>query len=194
MTDKANFNREINVNPDMKKKFRHTQEQPLRKAVFFDRDGTINSDEGHYYIYKPEDFIFNPGVIEGMLQLQEAGYLLFVITNQGGVAKGIYTQQDVEAVHRKMCNDLAAQGVTITKIYYCPHHESVKTCVCRKPSPYMVNRAIEEFHIDKLHSWFIGDGNRDVECAKAAGIHPIRIHKNQDITPVIRQILSNKRF
>ena len=66
----------------------------LNKAVFFDRDGTINSDEGHYYIYKPEDFVFNPGVIEGMKRLQTAGYLLFVITNQGGIAKGIYTRED----------------------------------------------------------------------------------------------------
>lgn len=163
--------------------------QPLTKAVFFDRDGTINSDEGHYYIYKPEDFVFNPGVIEGMKRLQQAGFLLFVITNQGGVAKGIYTREDVEAVHRKMCEDLARQGVKISRIYYCPHHESVKTCVCRKPSPYMVNRAIEEFHIDKRQSWFIGDGSRDVECAEAAGVRSIRIHKNQDITPAIEQIL-----
>ncbi len=166
---------------------------PLQKAVFFDRDGTINCDEGHYYIYKPEDFVFNPGVIEGMKRLQEAGYLLFVITNQGGVAKGIYTREDVEKVHHKMCGELSARGIRITKVYYCPHHESVKTCVCRKPSPYMVNRAIEEFHIDKLNSWFIGDSNRDVECAVAAGIRPIRIRKNQDITSAVQQILTSKK-
>ena len=69
--------------------------QPLNKAVFLDRDGTINSDEGHYYIYKPEDFVFNPGVIEGLKRLQKAGYLLIVITNQGGIAKGIYTREDM---------------------------------------------------------------------------------------------------
>ena len=164
----------------------------LNKAVFFDRDGTINSDEGHYYIYKPEDFVFNPGVIEGMKRLQTAGYLLFVITNQGGIAKGIYTREDVAKVHARMCKELTAEGVSITKIYYCPHHESIKTCVCRKPSPYMVNLAIEEFHIDKKHSWFIGDSSKDVKCAEAAGVKPIRIHKNQDITSAIDQILKNK--
>ena len=142
--------------------------QPLNKAVFLDRDGTINSDEGHYYIYKPEDFVFNPGVIEGLKRLQKAGYLLIVITNQG------------------------KHGVTLTKIYYCPHHESIKTCVCRKPSPYMVNLAIEEFHIDKKRSWFIGDSSKDVKCAEDAGVKPLRIHKNQDITPVIDQILKSK--
>ena len=190
MSKKTKLTSENNVKPDIKKRF--GQSQPLKKAVFFDRDGTINSDKGHYYIHKPQDFVFNPGVIEGMKKLQDAGYLLFVITNQGGIAKGIYTKADVEAVHRKMCDELAACGIAITKIYYCPHHESVKTCVCRKPSPYMVNRAIEEFHIDKDLSWFIGDSTRDVECAEAAGVRPVRIHKNQDITPAIQQILKGK--
>lgn len=101
--------------------------QPLNKAVFLDRDGTINSDEGHYYIYKPEDFVFNPGVIEGLKRLQKAGYLLIVITNQGGIAKGIYTREDMFKVHEKMCAELEKHGVTLTKIYYCPHHESIKT-------------------------------------------------------------------
>ena len=112
MTSKANLTSEYNVKPDMKKRF--GQSQPLKKAVFFDRDGTINSDKGHYYIHKPQDFVFNPGVIEGMKKLQDAGYLLFVITNQGGIAKGIYTKADVEAVHRKMCDELAACGFAIT--------------------------------------------------------------------------------
>lgn len=163
--------------------------KPLSKAVFFDRDGTINSDEGHYYIYKAEDFVFNPGVIDGMKRLQNAGYLLFVITNQGGIAKGIYTDEDVEKVHIYMCRELEKHGIKITQIYYCPHHESIKTCQCRKPSPYMVNRAIEEYNIDRSSSWFIGDSGKDVECAEAAGIKPIHIQKNQDITSAIDKIL-----
>lgn len=194
MQKTGNLHQTPDVNRDMKRK---TEQKPYNKAVFFDRDGTINSDEGHYYIYKPQDFVFNPGVIEGMRRLQDAGYLLFVITNQGGIAKGIYTHEDVAAVHDTMLAALAQKGVEITKIYYCPHHESVKTCVCRKPSPYMVNRAIEEFHIDKRQSWFIGDSNRDIECANAAGVHPIKIHKNQDITPAVNTILgrpASQRF
>ncbi|MEG0796261.1 MAG: HAD family hydrolase [Odoribacter sp.] len=167
--------------------------KPVNKAVFFDRDGTINSDEGHYYIYKAEDFIFNPGIIEGMKRLQQAGYLLFVITNQGGIAKGEYTKEDVEKVHEYMCAELKKHGVSLTKIYYCPHHESVKTCVCRKPSPYMVNLAMEEFNIDKNHSWLIGDSNKDIKCAEDAGVKPIHIHKNQDITPAIDQILGKQK-
>lgn len=186
----GNIKQTKDVDRSMKDKNMHnTKNAPLNKAVFFDRDGTINSDEGHYYIYKPEDFVFNPGVIEGMKRLQQAGYLLFVITNQGGIAKGIYTHEDVEAVHQKMCAELATQNVRMTKIYYCPHHESIKTCVCRKPSPYMVNLAIEEYHLDRQKCWFIGDSSKDVKCAEGAGIHPIRIHKNQDITSAIDQIL-----
>lgn len=169
----------------------HTTHTPPVKAVFFDRDGTINSDEGHYYIYKPDDFVFNPGVIAGMKRLSDAGYLLFVITNQGGIAKGIYTPEDVEAVHQKMCGALEKEGVVITRIYYCPHHESIAPCDCRKPSPFMVNRAIEEYRVDRQRSWFIGDSARDMECAQAAGIRAVRIHKNQDITPAIDQILES---
>lgn len=71
----------------------------MNKAIFLDRDGTINSDEGHYYIYKVEDFVFNPGVIDGIRRLNEAGYLIIVVTNQGGVAKGEYTIEDVENLH-----------------------------------------------------------------------------------------------
>lgn len=168
------------------------EHQPLSKAVFFDRDGTINSDEGHYYVYKPEDFVFNPGVIEGMKRLQDAGFLLFVITNQGGIAKKIYTHKDTEKVHAYMCTILAEHGVKINKIYYCPHHESVKTCVCRKPSPYLVNQAIDEFHIDKKQSYLIGDSSKDVKCAEEAGVRPLKINKNQDITPEIDRILKVK--
>lgn len=163
------------------------------KAVFFDRDGTINCDEGHYYIYHKEDVVFNPGIIEGMKRLQDAGYLLFIVTNQGGIAKGIYTHNDVKEVHDYMCAELGKQGVTIEKIYYCPHHESVKSCICRKPSPYMINLAIDEFHIDKSKSCLIGDGTRDVKAAEAAGIKAFKIHKNQDITPIVDRILGIRK-
>lgn len=161
----------------------------LRKAVFLDRDGTLNCDEGHYYIYKPEDVVFNPGVMEGLKRLKDAGYLLFIVTNQGGVAKGIYTHEDVKKVHDYMCAEFTKHGISIDKIYYCPHHESVKSCICRKPSPYMINLAVEEFHVDKKQSWLIGDGSRDIKAAEAAGIKSIRIHKNQDLTPAIDRIL-----
>lgn len=167
----------------------NTNSLSLHKAVFLDRDGTLNSDEGHYYIYRPEDVVFNPGVLEGLKRLKEAGYLLFIVTNQGGIAKGIYTHEDVRKVHDYMCSEFAKYGISIDKIYYCPHHESIKSCVCRKPSPYMINLAIEEFQVDRKESWLIGDGSRDIKAAEAAGIKSIKIHKNQDLTPAIERIL-----
>lgn len=159
------------------------------RAIFFDRDGTINSDEGHYYIYRKEDFVFNPGVIDGIRRLNEAGYLIIVVTNQGGVAKGEYSIEDVEALHAYMCAELEKHGAHIDKIYYCPHHDSVAPCLCRKPSPYMIEQAIREYGIDKSASLLIGDGSRDIEAAEAAGIRGIKIKKNSDITPVIDSIL-----
>lgn len=167
----------------------NTNSLSLHKAIFLDRDGTLNSDEGHYYIYRPEDVVFNPGVLEGLKRLKEAGYLLFIVTNQGGIAKGIYTHEDVRKVHDYMCSEFAKYGISIDKIYYCPHHESIKSCVCRKPSPYMINLAIEEFQVDRKESWLIGDGSRDIKAAEAAGIKSIKIHKNQDLTPAIERIL-----
>ena len=97
----------------------------MNKAIFLDRDGTINSDEGHYYIYRIEDFVFNPGVIDGIRRLNEAGYLIIVVTNQGGVAKGEYTTEDVENLHAYMCAELEKHGAHIDKIYYCPLHSSI---------------------------------------------------------------------
>lgn len=167
-------------------------EKAENKAVFFNRDGTLICDEGHDYIYRKEDIRLNPGVVSGLKKLQEEGYLLFIVTNQGGIAKGIYTHEQVKEVHDFLCNELKKNGVIIDKIYYCPHHESIKTCVCRKPSPYMINLAIEEFRIDRLHSFLVGNSVRDIKAAEAAGIKPIKTHKNQDITPAINRILGVK--
>ena len=88
----------------------------MKKAIFLDRDGTINSDEGHYYIYKVEDFVSNPGVIDGIRRLNEAGYLIIVVTNQGGVAKGEYTIEDVDNLHAHMCKELEKHGAHVDLI------------------------------------------------------------------------------
>jgi D-glycero-D-manno-heptose 1,7-bisphosphate phosphatase len=166
-----------------------TEMESTHKAVFFDRDGTINSDIGHYYIYKEEDFVFNPKVIENMKRLYDAGYILFVVTNQGGVAKGLYSCDDVEKLHSFMLEKLSAAGVYIKDIFYCPHHESVKKCECRKPSPYFINKAVEEYQLDRDNCYFIGDGDRDIQAAEAAGIIGYKIEKNTDFSYIIDKIL-----
>lgn len=161
----------------------------MKKAVFLDRDGTLNSDKGHYYIFRPEDFVLNKGVVEGLKLLQANGYLLIVITNQGGIAKGKYTPKDVEAVHNKMRDMLRQEGVELTAVYYCPHHESVAACECRKPSPYMIQQAISEYNLEAAACYMIGDSERDIAAAKAAGVKGFKIVKNSSIVQLCKKIV-----
>ncbi|MCG8579834.1 MAG: HAD family hydrolase [Bacteroidales bacterium] len=163
----------------------------MNKAVFIDRDGVINNDEGHYYIYKVKDFKLNPGIIEGLKLLQDAGFKLFVITNQGGVAKGEYSEDDVEIVHGHFLQLMFDNDIRITDIYYCPHHESVEDCDCRKPKPGMINQACDEHQIDKAASYLIGDSHRDIEAGNAAGLkQSIKIAKNSSIIDVCNTIIN----
>lgn len=161
-----------------------------QKAIFLDRDGVINNDTGHYYIYKVEDFKLNDGVIEGLKLLSKAGFLLIVVSNQGGVAKGIYTDDDINKVHNKLKIELKKHSVEIDAIYYCPHHESVSECECRKPKPGMILSAIEEFNINPENSFLIGDSERDITAGKKAGLKEcFLIETNSSIVPVCKQIV-----
>lgn len=163
----------------------------LKKAIFIDRDGVINSDIGHYYIYRPEDFVLNNGIIEALKLFQEAGYLLIVISNQGGVDKGEYTTDDVDIVHDKMRQLLSDKGVELTDIYYCPHHNAIQKCLCRKPLNLNIEKAISRFDIDRTQSWMIGDSPRDIVAGQSSGIHTLKIESNENILPFVKNILSN---
>ena len=160
------------------------------KAVFIDRDGVINNDEGHYYIHKVKDFKLNNGIIEGLKMLQEAGFKLFVITNQGGVAKGEYTEDDVERIHGHFLQMMFDNDIRITDIYYCPHHDTVEDCDCRKPKPGMILQAIDEHQIDKENSFLIGDSERDIQAGETAGLKQcFLIEKNSSILPACESII-----
>jgi len=156
----------------------------MNKAVFIDRDGVINSDEGHYYIYKTEDFKINEGVIPSLKMLQEAGYLLIVISNQSGIAKGLYSKTDTDKIHDSLKNMMAKEKIQLTEIYYCPHHPDQGRCICRKPDSLMIEKAIARFDIDIKKSFLIGDSARDVEAALKVGLKGIRVHKNTNIYEV----------
>lgn len=161
----------------------------MKKAVFIDRDGVINSDEGHYYIYRVEDFVLNKDVVTGLKMLSDAGFLLVVITNQGGVAKGIYSLDDVTTVHNYLKQQLREAGIELACIKVCPHHESVAPCTCRKPSPQMILEAAAELDIDLLQSYLIGDSKRDIEAGQAAGLkNCFKIHSNASILDACQQI------
>lgn len=162
----------------------------LSKAVFLDRDGVIN-DGTLYYTYRPTDFKLNPGVTDGLRLLQNAGYKLIVVTNQGGVAKGEYSETDIAATHTYMLKLLADAKVHIDGVYYCSHHSDIAPCSCRKPAPGMILTAIAEHGIDPARSVLIGDSKRDIEAAEAAGVKGIKIGKNENILPYCQQIAAS---
>ncbi len=129
----------------------------------------INVDKVH--VYKKEDFEFTTGIFELAKRYQDEGFLIFVITNQAGIAKGLYTEEQFLELTDWMKERFAEKGITITKVYYCPHHPDYDgECSCRKPNPGMILQAIEEYDIDPVMSVLIGDRESDIEAGKKAGI------------------------
>ena len=160
----------------------------MNKAIFFDRDGVINNDSGHYYISDPKDFELNSGIIELLLWLKKKGFLLIIISNQGGISKEIYSKQDTESVHSKMAELLKEHGLSFDEIYYCPHHPDNEKCICRKPDTVLIEKAISRFSINIKESFFIGDRDTDIEAGSKAGLSTIRVNPNQDMSTVIERI------
>ncbi|MCK5822929.1 MAG: HAD family hydrolase [Bacteroidales bacterium] len=162
----------------------------MNKAIFLDRDGVINNDKGHYYIYKIEDFKINDGIVESLKKFQENNYLLIIISNQGGISKGIYTIEQVEEVHNYLKKYLKNCNIELTEIYYCPHHSSNEKCLCRKPNTLMLEKAIARFNIDVSTSYLIGDGVRDIEAGEKVGLHTIKIDANENILKYCKLIVN----
>ena len=160
----------------------------MRKAIFLDRDGTLNNNQDHYYIWKPEDLQLNPGVVDTLLELKQRGYMLIVITNQGGVAKDQYSIDEVEQLHDHLCLILEKEGIVLDEIYICPHHHSIEACLCRKPLPLMIEKAIARYGIDAAQSWIVGDSERDKEAGIASGLNTILIEPNGDLRQVLDRI------
>jgi len=141
----------------------------VNKAVFLDRDGTINLDK--HYVYKIEDFEFINGVPGIIKRFNDMGYKIIVVSNQSGVARGYYSIADVEKLHRYIDSELAKIGAKIDAYYICPHHpDFTGECECRKPKTGLVERAIRDFDIDVSQSLFVGDKDSDRECGNNAGI------------------------
>ncbi|WP_395001772.1 D-glycero-alpha-D-manno-heptose-1,7-bisphosphate 7-phosphatase [uncultured Helicobacter sp.] len=139
-----------------------------RKCAFFDRDGVINRDYG--YVYRQEDFVFNDGIFTLLEFLKSHNFLLIVVTNQSGIARGYYTQRDMQALHSFMQARLVEQlGFGFDRIYFCPHAPQ-EQCACRKPKSGMIARACEDFALDLAQSLLIGDKITDMQCAHNAGV------------------------
>ena len=134
------------------------------RAVFLDRDGTLNEDLGGYF-HEPDKLELLPGVAEGLKRMKSMGYLLIVVSNQSGVAKGLFTEDDTKAVNKKINKVLEKHDVRINKFYYCPHGEN-DGCGCRKPKTGMLIRASKEMGIDLNGSWLVGDKSDDAKAAE----------------------------
>ncbi|KKL50468.1 hypothetical protein LCGC14_2305210, partial [marine sediment metagenome] len=143
------------------------KKQNSNKAIFLDRDGVINVEVG--YLSNPDDFEIIQGSIEALKILHKKGFLLIVITNQAGIARGYYTEEILNTIHIKMESILKAHNVTLTDIYFCPHHpEFTGYCDCRKPNPGMILKAKDKYNIDLDTSYMVGDTLNDIQTGIAA--------------------------
>ncbi len=139
----------------------------MNKAIFLDRDGTINADSG--YIHNPDELQLLDGVVEGLLNFQRAGYLLIIVTNQSGIGRKMFTVEQYQSFQSALISALKDKGVTISDTMMCPHAPE-ENCTCRKPSPEMINIAITKHNIDAKSSFMFGDKGSDVECGERAGV------------------------
>jgi len=165
---------DIGVPEDLERARTLFPEQMRRPAVFLDRDGVLNEDGG--YVHRPEQVRWMPQAREAVKWLNDRGYLVFVVTNQAGVARGYYSESDVTELHRWMNRELGRIGAHVDAFYYCPHHPEAgeppyrAACGCRKPAPGMIRRAMAEWDVDAANSFLIGDKPSDLQAAEAAGI------------------------
>ena len=148
----------------------------MKKAIFLDRDGTINYDYG--YVSSPEKFKLLKYAAPSLYELQKMGYLLIIITNQSGIGRNYYKLEDFHKVNKKMFELLSRYKVKINDIFFCPHPPE-ENCICRKPSPEMVFRAAEKWKINIKESFFIGDKVTDILCGKNAGCTTIKIENSK---------------
>ncbi|MCK9555546.1 HAD family hydrolase [bacterium] len=142
------------------------------KAVFIDRDGTLNHDPG--FISRPEDFSFYEGSVKALKDISELGFQIFIVTNQSGLGRGYIKEKDLAEVHDKIRAELKENGINISGILVCPHLPE-DNCLCRKPSPYMVKCAADKHDISLPDSFFIGDRESDIRTGKNAGCKTILV-------------------
>jgi D-glycero-D-manno-heptose 1,7-bisphosphate phosphatase len=155
------------------------------KAIFLDRDGVIINNSDHYYIWKLEQMRFVDGIIENLQLLIREGFKLFIVSNQGGISKGLYTKNDILKLHEDLVQTFRENQIEISGIAFCPHHSEIENCLCRKPASLMIDKLIARHKINKKESFLIGDSQTDMEAAKKSGIQGIKIIPNQNMVSFI---------
>jgi D,D-heptose 1,7-bisphosphate phosphatase len=184
---------DIGIPSDLEKA-RRDMPVEMRPAVFFDRDGVLNEDTN--YVHLPDQIVWMSGAKESVKWLNDQGYYVFVVTNQAGVARGYYQEEDVEYLHKWMNNELHKVGAHIDHFYYCPHHpvagkgDYLKVCSCRKPRPGMILEALSQYNINKEKSILIGDKQSDISAALEVNIKGL-LFNGGDLNVYLRRVVSN---
>jgi D-glycero-D-manno-heptose 1,7-bisphosphate phosphatase len=163
-----------------------------RPIAFLDRDGVVNADKG--YVHLIEDFEWMPGAIEAIKFLNSRGYVVAVVTNQSGIGRGLYGEEEFMFLTLWMLEEIDSRGGHIDVVYYCPHHpestdpEYMAACPARKPGPGMLERASEEFEIDRERSFLIGNRDSDIGAAQSFGISGY-LYEDGDLSVLVREIV-----
>lgn len=159
----------------------------MKRALFLDRDGVLNKEIGTY-VYQPDKFDWNPDVFEFLKTAQEQGFILIIVTNQAGIAKGLYTEKTVVNLMEFKLKELEKNGIFISNYYFSPHHPDYGLSLDRKPDSLMIEKALARYEIDPSKSLIIGDNDTDITAGKKAGINGIKIKSNQALMPLWKQI------
>ncbi|MFX1325855.1 MAG: D-glycero-beta-D-manno-heptose 1,7-bisphosphate 7-phosphatase [Promethearchaeota archaeon] len=143
-------------------------------AIFLDRDGVINKEIN--YLSNADHLEVIPGAIKALKMLKKMGYLLIVITNQAGIARGYFTEEDLQKIHQKMNKILRKKGVILDDVFYCPHHpDFTGICDCRKPKPGLIRKAQKKHNIDLTNSYMVGDTLNDIKTGIAANCKTVLV-------------------
>jgi len=158
----------------------------MTKAVFLDRDGVINHDPGDY-TKSLEEFIILPDVLEAFQLIKENNYRIILVTNQGGVAKGLYPLENVYEIHNYLRTEALKVGVEIDEIYFAPYHDDFGNSLSRKPGSMMVERGLAKFQLNPAECVLVGDKARDVESGEKVGVPGIQIEVNGSLLEAMKK-------
>lgn len=145
----------------------------MAKMVIIDRDGVVNEDSENF-IKSPDEWVAIPGSLEAISRLKKAGYLVTIASNQSGLARGLFNENDLKQIHAKLESQLAMRGTAVDGIYYCPHGPS-DNCICRKPKPGLLLQIASAFKVSLSDTPFVGDSFRDIKAAEMAGARPVLV-------------------
>jgi len=159
----------------------------MRKIIFLDRDGVVNVERGDY-TWKVDDFEFTQNLFEALGNFSEKGYSFVIITNQGGIAKGLYGHEDVLRLNTIIAKEFENHNLELLDIYYSPYHSDFSKSLSRKPDSLMLEKAIDRYGIDVSKSYMIGDSERDILAAQKVGVKGILIAANSSLTRILDQI------